>query len=310
MPLSPEEIEGKHFLMALRGYDKDQVDAFLRELAAEQQALLHSAEAVREAREAGGPRTGPDPFDGFAAQLESILRHAAEQADHIRSAAADDVARQLEAARRELVKAGTIRAAAEQEAAEARRELENARSVTAEAERQAAETMEHGQRQLHDLKAEMTAAAQRVDDLREAAAEQGARAAELRQSAQQHAGELRQSAEREAAEVREIAGREAAEVVAAAERQAAEVREIAEREAAELRDAADWACQHSARVLEAAEEELGAALQLRAEREQELGLPPAAQPSDHAQPDAGARADRGDPSRATTSRSWFPFSDD
>ncbi len=299
MPLSPQEIERKHFLMALRGYDKDQVDAFLRELAAEQQALLEAVDAARTERGTGNSQKAPDPFENLAVQIKSILKHAAEQADQLRSAAADDVARQLEAARRELVKAGTIRAAAEQEAAKARRELQNARSVRAEAESQAAATIEHGQHQLRDLKAEMTAAAQRVDDLREAAAEQGARAAELWQSAQQ-----------EAAEVRKVAEREAAEVVATAEREAAEVREIAEREATELREAADWACQHSATVLEAAEEELRATLQLRAEREQELAVPPVAQQLNHAEPGPGAQAGRDDPSRATTGRSWFPFTDD
>lgn len=40
MPFPPEEIETKRFVPAFRGYDRDEVDAFLRSVAAEYRKLL------------------------------------------------------------------------------------------------------------------------------------------------------------------------------------------------------------------------------------------------------------------------------
>ncbi len=308
MPLSPQEIERKHFLMALRGYDKEQVDAFLKELATDQQQLLGALDAARKDRNGRGPGS-PNPFEGLAAQLESVLKHAAGQVDQLCSAAADDVARQLAAARREVAKAATTRAAAEQQTAEARRDLENARRVKERAESQATATMEGARRKVHELNGEIRAGVQRVEELRKAAAEESARAGRLRAAAEREAAEVRGAAERKAAEVRDAAEREAAEVRGAAEREAAEVRDAAEREAAELQDAANWACRESAKVLEAAEEELCTAFQLRAEREQDIGIPHAVEPSNRTESGLGPEGDRGDSSRPTTTRTWLPFAD-
>jgi DivIVA domain-containing protein len=44
MPASPEELESERFLVALRGYDKDEVDAFLKEVATDQRQLLQRLE--------------------------------------------------------------------------------------------------------------------------------------------------------------------------------------------------------------------------------------------------------------------------
>lgn len=35
MPFTPEEIEAKRFLVALRGYDKEEVESFLASVAAD-----------------------------------------------------------------------------------------------------------------------------------------------------------------------------------------------------------------------------------------------------------------------------------
>lgn len=40
MPFPPEEIETKRFVPAFRGYDRDEVDAFLRSVAADYRKLL------------------------------------------------------------------------------------------------------------------------------------------------------------------------------------------------------------------------------------------------------------------------------
>ena len=44
MPLHPDEIEHKRFLVAFRGYDRDEVAAFLRAVAADYRALLQALE--------------------------------------------------------------------------------------------------------------------------------------------------------------------------------------------------------------------------------------------------------------------------
>jgi DivIVA domain-containing protein len=68
VPLTPEDIEKKEFMVELRGYDKAQVHSFLKQVAAE----------YREAREGTGD--GEDPIDGLTASLANILRGAMDEA--------------------------------------------------------------------------------------------------------------------------------------------------------------------------------------------------------------------------------------
>jgi DivIVA domain-containing protein len=44
MPLHPDEIEHKRFVVAFRGYDRDEVAAFLRAVAADYRALQQALE--------------------------------------------------------------------------------------------------------------------------------------------------------------------------------------------------------------------------------------------------------------------------
>jgi DivIVA domain-containing protein len=76
VPLTPEDIEKKEFMIELRGYDKSQVHSFLKQVAAE----------YRDAREGGGG-DGPDPIDGLTASLANILRGAIDEAAAIVAAA-------------------------------------------------------------------------------------------------------------------------------------------------------------------------------------------------------------------------------
>jgi DivIVA domain-containing protein len=45
MAFTPEEVENKEFLTTMRGYDKEEVDAFLRAVASDYR------EAIRQARD-------------------------------------------------------------------------------------------------------------------------------------------------------------------------------------------------------------------------------------------------------------------
>ena len=46
MPFSPEEIESKEFLITLRGYDKDEVQAFLRAVAADYRGIVEDSRSA------------------------------------------------------------------------------------------------------------------------------------------------------------------------------------------------------------------------------------------------------------------------
>jgi DivIVA domain-containing protein len=48
MPFAPHEIEQKRFVTTLRGYHPEEVDSFLRAVAADYRAVLEEAEAARE----------------------------------------------------------------------------------------------------------------------------------------------------------------------------------------------------------------------------------------------------------------------
>ncbi|MFP4311913.1 MAG: DivIVA domain-containing protein, partial [Nitriliruptoraceae bacterium] len=119
MPLTPEQIVAEEFRLRARGYDRDEVDAFLDRLAdqveadtarlgaLEQRAAALEAElvAVRE-RETTLTRT---------------LATVQDAADRARSEAEAEVAELRSATEQELAEA---RAQAEQEAAEARAQAE------------------------------------------------------------------------------------------------------------------------------------------------------------------------------------------
>lgn len=81
MPFAPHEIENKKFVVALRGYQTGEVDAFLRAVAADYRAVLETARLAQEA--AADP---PVIADAEAAAAE-IRRQAEEEARAIREAA-------------------------------------------------------------------------------------------------------------------------------------------------------------------------------------------------------------------------------
>ena len=58
MALTPEDIESKKFLVGLRGYDKDEVTAFLQEVATDYRSALDGDGA---APSSNGARPRPRP---------------------------------------------------------------------------------------------------------------------------------------------------------------------------------------------------------------------------------------------------------
>jgi DivIVA domain-containing protein len=123
MPFAPHEIENKRFVVALRGYSTDEVDAFLRAVAADYRAAL----------EKEPPQNGHQSVE-LVAEIDRVLSSTREEAEE---------------------EARKIVAAAKQEAADLRSAVEReAEAFYAEIERQATELQAVERRvrdQLHAL---------------------------------------------------------------------------------------------------------------------------------------------------------------
>ncbi len=252
MSLSPDEIEHKNFVVALRGYDKNEVDEFLKAVADEYREVVRAKERALES--AG---EGPlDPFKQLGEQVAVIARAAADGASQILAEAERSRSALLESAGRE---AATIRE-------QARQELEAAQAQRDHAIREVSELRESAEKEAAGIKA--------------AAEEQVAHARRLGEQARQELEALRaqrDEAIRAASELRESAEQEAARVKAAAEEQVAHARRLCEqarqeldaaraqrdesiREASQLRESAE---QEAARAKAAAEEQVVEAARLR-----------------------------------------------
>jgi DivIVA domain-containing protein len=104
--LTPEDIERREFLVALRGYDKDEVHRFLAEVAAEyREAVAHPPSVENETA----------AFGRLAEDVADIVRTTAEHSHALRRRVEDESAAMRAAAEQD---AATTRANAERDAAE------------------------------------------------------------------------------------------------------------------------------------------------------------------------------------------------
>ena len=120
-PVQARDIEAKSFPIGRRGYEKEAVDAFLRQVA----AAFH---ALQEQAVAEPPAPAPPSFENVGSQVSTILATAAAAAEEMKAAAEKEAEavrvaarEETEAARRalseQLENADQIRTTAEQEAA-------------------------------------------------------------------------------------------------------------------------------------------------------------------------------------------------
>ncbi|HEX2235056.1 MAG TPA: DivIVA domain-containing protein [Actinomycetota bacterium] len=111
--LSAEEIERADFSIGLRGYDRDEVEAFLRHVAGQQRRLLEEVEASR--------RRSDKPYHVFGSDVGELLQHAKDSADALRRKAEEDAADIRQQAKKA---AAATREKAEQDARDARKAAE------------------------------------------------------------------------------------------------------------------------------------------------------------------------------------------
>lgn len=121
--LTPEDITSRSFLVSLRGYDRDEVHAFLAQVADEVRDLLERVDELEEAATApaGAPgaseaepapapeaaATPPTPSDLFAEigkETQRILEAAQHAGEDLRKSAKEDADRELKTARAEATR--------------------------------------------------------------------------------------------------------------------------------------------------------------------------------------------------------------
>jgi DivIVA domain-containing protein len=127
--MEPEDIEGREFFMGLRGYDREEVDAFLAQVAADLRHAKAEIAALRTRVDGG------DPYGQVGVDVTAILRTANETAEAIVTTAHEEAAGvrgRAEAAAEQLrgsaeEHAARVRGEANAEAEETHRLLDAAR---------------------------------------------------------------------------------------------------------------------------------------------------------------------------------------
>lgn len=82
MPISPDEISAKRFVVTLRGYDRSEVESFLRSVARDQSRLIRRVQELESLLSSTGPATAPAEVDHV---LAAVLDDAAAEVSGFRA---------------------------------------------------------------------------------------------------------------------------------------------------------------------------------------------------------------------------------
>lgn len=155
MPFTPEEIESKEFLITLRGYDKDEVNAFLRAVAADYRSAMS-----RQGTDIAVPSSS---YEALGAEISTVLSTAKQSAETIRRRAEEEA---TEARRRAEEESRQLRDAASKAAKRLTEEAErHSIEVRASAEREAGDRLRESARRVERLQATETKVRQRLYSL-------------------------------------------------------------------------------------------------------------------------------------------------
>ena len=188
MPLAPEEIEARRFPIALRGYEKDDVEGFLRRVAADYRAALSAISSAG------------DPYASLGHEVGNVLRSAKESAEALRLDAEEE--------------AKLVRQKAADDAMEMRREAAEEAATTLESAREKAvklshEAERHRRSATEEAREALRQATRETEDMRRQAAEEATatldtaadKADKLTNEAQRHSLELKEATERRCEEM-------------------------------------------------------------------------------------------------------------
>ena len=197
MTITPDDLISKTFNMTLRrGYDKEEVDAFLLQLAEDYRAALSRGGSGG----GGAVQTGGDPFAAMGQEVTAVLRTAKESAEALRKKTEEEA----EGIRRRAAdKAIEVRRVAQEQATSlVETAKKKAEQLTQDADRYSQETRSKADREASDARSQAERYAQ-----------------ETRNKADREATELRSEADRYAQDTRSRADREYQETKIKAERE-------------------------------------------------------------------------------------------
>jgi DivIVA domain-containing protein len=159
--LTPDQLENVSFTTTLRGYDRDEVDAFIKNV----QVALKEVERQRSER----------LYTHMGEEIGNLLQHAKDSAEEIKQEAESDAARmradaETDAARKRdeaQADAHTMRADAQADASNMRTEAEaDAASTRTKANEDAARRTKEADDRVAELEAEEAEARSRIQTLR------------------------------------------------------------------------------------------------------------------------------------------------
>jgi DivIVA domain-containing protein len=181
MPLSADEIRIRRFAVGLRGYEREEVESFLVQVATDYQLALDAIAAS-------------DPYGSVGQEVSDVLRYAQESARNVIQAANEEADRLLTEARNEALRVredGSEEAATTLETAQ-----EEAVRLQAESERRAREMDGATERLRREAAEEAEEVRRRAEEDAAATLESaGEKAVALVREAERHAAELQEAAE-------------------------------------------------------------------------------------------------------------------
>jgi DivIVA domain-containing protein len=182
MPLSADEIRIRRFAVGLRGYEREEVESFLDQVAADYQLAL---DAIASAS---------DPYGSLGQEVTDVLRYAQESARNLTRAANEEADRLVREAGEE---AARIREdVAEEAATTLETAQEEAARLEAESKRRARETDDETQDLRRSTSEEMEELRRKAEEDAAATLESaGEKAVALVREAERHARELQETAE-------------------------------------------------------------------------------------------------------------------
>jgi DivIVA domain-containing protein len=143
--MDPDAIAQAEFSTALRGYDREEVDAYLRKVAVEHRRLLAATTS---------PKPGPEkPLQRFGQDVGDLLQQAKDVADRMKQRADEE--------------GGRLREEAKKFAKEMKEKAKHdAQQIKQAAEYEASERTKDAQRRLAELSGMEAKAKERLDELR------------------------------------------------------------------------------------------------------------------------------------------------
>jgi DivIVA domain-containing protein len=154
--LSANDITRADFSITMRGYDRDEVDSFLRAVADEHRRITEDLSAAR--------RKADRPYQSFGVDVGELLQHAKDSADKLKRRAEEHAEQTMQEAKKQ---AAALREKAQHDADATRKAAEyDSEQRIKEAERRVRSLMQaeaEARKRLRDARAEINAVLEQME---------------------------------------------------------------------------------------------------------------------------------------------------